>query len=67
MNKKSSRKIEFYKKQLTENVIIGLISFLMIFILPWIFKWIFIILFIVCAVKGQMLKYKLDKLKAKIK
>jgi len=61
------KETKFYKKQLIENVIIGLISFFLIWIIPWYFKWIFIMLFIVSIVKGQILKYKLDKSKAKIK
>ena len=61
------REVEFYKRQLGVSIIIGLMSFLMIFIIKGIFSWIFITLFIVCIVKGQMLRYKLDKAKEGIK
>jgi hypothetical protein len=63
----AKKEIEFYKKQLITNVILGFISIFLAFIIPSWFKIIFILLFIVCVVKGQILRYKLDKIKAGIK
>lgn len=60
------KEVEFYKKQLINNVILGFISVFLIFIVPWFFKWIFGALFIICIIKGQILKYKFDKSKAGI-
>lgn len=60
------KEIKFYKTQLRNNIIMGLISLFLIFVVPILFKIFFIILFFVCIIKGQILKYKFDKAKAGI-